>query len=174
MHRYSSAAPLSADARQRIVCELVNFKGPLTASVTVGPPPPVLALLGPQSGWTPKQVVAALLADRSTGRVSTGQRVSMASLESVSAVDVGGAPYFYFETVAQGSPNFVDPKAQTFRRALGVVACREGYYYTMMITAPERLWDECEAGFKASVTSFRLDEKTDEFRAPDTPSLQFW
>ena len=74
----------------------------------------------------------------------------------------------------QGSPNFVDPKAQTFRRALGVVACREGYYYTMMITAPERLWDECEAGFKASVQSFRLDAPTDEFRAPDTPSLQFW
>ena len=40
--RYNSAAPLSSDARQRIVCEVANFKGPLTLSLTVGPPPPVL------------------------------------------------------------------------------------------------------------------------------------
>jgi hypothetical protein len=33
--RYSSAAPLSADARQRIVCELVDFPERMTITVTV-------------------------------------------------------------------------------------------------------------------------------------------
>lgn len=33
--RYSSAAPLSADARQRIVSELVSFPDRVTISVTV-------------------------------------------------------------------------------------------------------------------------------------------
>lgn len=35
--RYSSAAPLSADARQRIVSELVSFQDRVTISVTVSP-----------------------------------------------------------------------------------------------------------------------------------------
>lgn len=35
--RYSSAAPLSADARQRIVSELVSFTDRVTISVTVRP-----------------------------------------------------------------------------------------------------------------------------------------
>lgn len=35
--RYSSAPPLSADARQRIVAELVDFSDRATLSVTVSP-----------------------------------------------------------------------------------------------------------------------------------------
>lgn len=34
--RYSSAAPLTADARQRIVCELADLVDSVTVSVTVG------------------------------------------------------------------------------------------------------------------------------------------
>lgn len=34
--RYSSAAPLSADARQRIVCQLADLKDSVTISVAVG------------------------------------------------------------------------------------------------------------------------------------------
>ena len=36
--RYSSAAPLTADARQRIVCELADLIDAVTVSVSVGPP----------------------------------------------------------------------------------------------------------------------------------------
>jgi len=172
--RYASAAPLSADARQRIVCELANFKGPLTVSVTVGPPPPVLDLVGAPESWTPRQLAAALLADRSTGRVTSGQRISLASLEAVTSAVVDGGQYISFETVAQGSPTFVDPTAQTFRHAIGVTAGRDGYYYTLVLTAPERLWAEVQPLFTASVQSFRLTKPTESYRAPDTSSLQFW
>ena len=172
--RYASAAPLAADARQRIVCELVCFKGPLTASVTVGPAPPVLELLGPQETWTPRQIVSALLADRSTGRVSTGQRVSLANLETVSKVDIDGKAYIVFEAQAQGSPNTVDNKKETYRRQLGVLGQRDSFFYMFLLTAPERLWDEVEPLFIASRASFRLLDPTDAYRSPDTPAVQFW
>ena len=41
--RYSSAAPLTADARQRIVSELVSFPDTITISVSVGSFPPTAA-----------------------------------------------------------------------------------------------------------------------------------
>ena len=59
---YSSAEPMSPDARQRIVYELIAFKGPMTATVTVGPAPPKLAETKPDV-WKPKQVAEAVLAD---------------------------------------------------------------------------------------------------------------
>ena len=172
--KYSAAAPLSADARQRIVCELANFRGPLTMSLTVGPPPPVLELVGERSSWTARQVAVALLADRSTGRISSGQRVSLASLESLREAQVDGSRYLYVETVAQGSPSFVDPQATTYRHSLGVIAEREGYFYTLMASCPERLWPEVEPLFRSAVASFRLLPPTAAYRAPDTPALQFW
>ncbi len=64
-------------------------------------------MVGAPETWKPRQITAALLADRSTGRVSTGQRVSLASIEDVSTAVVDGDTYIFFETVAQGSPNFV-------------------------------------------------------------------
>ena len=173
--RYSDAAPLSADARQRIVLELANFKGPLTISLTVGPPPPVLEQLGAPAVWTPQQITAALLADRSTGRVSTGQRVSLAALENVTALALDGVDYIRFETVAQGSPNFVDAAAKTYRHTLGVTASRDGYFYTLTATSPERLWPQLESVFKKSIESFKLLPATGpSYRGPDTPSFAFW
>jgi hypothetical protein len=208
---YSSAAPLSADARQRIVCEararrpaaraatgglradasrtavrappppsfllqpqLANFKGPLTLSVTVGPPPPVLELVGASESWTPRQVVGALLADRSTGRVSTGQRVSLAALEEVRSVERDGGSYIYYEARSRGGPSAVDPRAATFRRAAGVVARRGDYYYSLSLSAPERLWPELAPAYAAALDSFRLDAPGPAFRDPDTPALQLW
>ena len=48
---------MSADARQRIVYELLNFDGatPLTMSVAVGPIPPQLRDI-PSDNWKPEQV----------------------------------------------------------------------------------------------------------------------
>ena len=89
--RYSSAAPLSADARQRIVCELVALPQAVTLSVSVGPPNAILA--SDTAQWTPEQVAAAVLIDKSTARVSSGQRVAMSDVTraeevALSAVDV--------------------------------------------------------------------------------------
>ena len=156
------------------MCELANFKGPLTMSLSVGPAPPVLELVGERSSWTARQVAVALLADRSTGRISSGQRISMANLESLREAQVEGSRYLYVETVAQGSPSFVDPQAQTYRHSLGVIAERDGFYYTLLASCPERLWPEVEPLYRSAIDSFRLLTPTDAYRAPDTSALQFW
>lgn len=63
LSQYSSAAPLSADARQRIVAELFDLSKFVTASVTVGPASGVLKEL-PQEEWRPRDVALTVLIDR--------------------------------------------------------------------------------------------------------------
>ena len=61
--KYSSAAPLSPDARQRIVSELLDFKSYVTCSMTVGPASGVLARQSP-TDWKPEEVALTILIDR--------------------------------------------------------------------------------------------------------------
>ncbi len=61
--RYSSAPPLSPDARQRIVCSLVSLADSITYTVTVGPAAGVLKGAKPEA-WRPRDVAATVLIDR--------------------------------------------------------------------------------------------------------------
>ena len=122
--RYSSAAPLSVDARQRIVTSLTSLQDAITISVSVrvlhvwsignivsaypistpgatvcgnvrqvGPPSGVLARTAVDS-WTAKQVAETVLADRSTSRVTAGQRVALNSVEDPRAEQRDGQTYW--------------------------------------------------------------------------------
>lgn len=118
--RYSSAAPLSPDARQRIVCELVDLQQSVTVSVTVGPPATTAMLLLPAEArrrlplapadggastsappppasddadpgsWSPRAVAEAVLVDRSTARTTSGQRLALNSVERAEALEKRG------------------------------------------------------------------------------------
>ena len=99
---YSSAEPMSPDARQRIVYELISFKGPMTATVTVGPTPPGLAGKDPQE-WKPKQVAESVLSDRATGRIATGQKVSLAEVEFARGEKIGDIDYVYWRATSTRS-----------------------------------------------------------------------
>ena len=129
--------------------------------------------IGAPETWQPRQIVGALLADRSTGRVSSGQRVSLASLEAVRVERRGDQDYIFYETASRGGPTFVDPKAATYRRGAGVVARRGGYFYSLAGTCPERLWPEVEPLFARALDSFRLDAPGPAFRDP-SEGLQFF
>jgi hypothetical protein len=61
--KYSSAAPLTADARQRIVSELIDLTNFVTVSMTVGPAAGVLKEY-PQAEWKPMDVALTVLIDR--------------------------------------------------------------------------------------------------------------
>ena len=115
--RYSSAAPLSPDARQRIVAELVDLQQSVTVSVTVGPPATTAMLLPPEErqrlareeasgssastspsssasdpgSWSPRAVAEAVLVDRSTARTTSGQRLALNSVERAEAISKGGS-----------------------------------------------------------------------------------
>jgi len=167
---YSSAEPMSPNARQRIVYEVLSFKGPLTTVVTVSPLPPALEDK-PAKDWTAKQVANAVLADKATGRVASGQRVSLAEVDNAKKEEFDGANYFYYEYISQGSPNLREPEATTFRHSYGVTVERDGYLYTLSSSAPEIYWDELNRGFDESIKSFRLVKPTKKYRAPGNEGL---
>ena len=168
---YSSAEPMSPNARQRIVYELLSFKGPLTTVVTVSNTPPALESK-PVKEWTAKQVANAVLADKATGRVASGQRVSLAEVDNAIINVIDDVPYYYYEYISQGSPNLREPEATTFRHSYGVTVERDGYLYTLSASAPEIYWDELARGFDETIKSFRLTTPNKKkYRAPGNEGL---
>lgn len=175
--RYSSAAPLTGDGRQRIVSELASLGDALTVTVYVGPPSP--ALPSDPAEWNARDLAQAVLIDKSTARISSGQRVSLNSLESAEEVQVDGAPYYYFESIARGSPTMLEATKETYRHQYAVSAVRKGddgtpYIYTFSVQCPEALWRDGEAGFREAVRSFRLAGTTKDYVAPDRDPWRFF
>lgn len=181
--RYSSAAPLSPDARQRIVAELVDLAAAVTVSVTVGPPPPAgpLAESADPTAWPARAVADAVLVDRSTARTTAGQRLALASVESVeSSVAADGAtPRWTYEHAAQGSPSTRSTSRETFRRAWAVTTVRPGkkgtpYLYTLNLACPQDLWKALGPAFRAAADSFELVEAGRGYVAPDVDPWRFF
>ncbi|KAF8063737.1 PPD5 [Scenedesmus sp. PABB004] len=169
--KYSSAAPLSADARQRIVSEVFDLRRFVTVSMTVGPASGVLRD-APQEAWKPRDVALTVLIDRSTARLSSGQRTALNDIEEAHAEERGGQTYYVYEHTTQGSPTVSSIKAETYRHALAVTTTRPGldgkpYLYTLNLSCPQALWADMAGGFKAAVDSFRLLPTTDAYIPPD-------
>lgn len=105
--------------------------------------------------------------------MSSGQRVSLATVEAVRVERRGDDDYIFYETASRGGPTFVDPKAATYRRGAGVVARRGGYFYSLSGSCPERLWPEVAPLFARALESFRLDAPGENFREPGE-GIQFF
>ena len=169
---YSSAEPMSPDARQRIVYELISFKGPMIGHRHRRPDPPRPRGQGPEGVRAPKQVAESVLSDRATGRIATGQKVSLAEVEFARGEKIGDIDYVYYEYISQGSPNLAERESTTFRHSLGVTARRGAYLYTYTISAPETLWDVNAAGFEQGIKAFKLVEPNKKkFREPGNEGL---
>lgn len=158
--KYSSAAPLTADARQRIVCELVSLVDAVTVSVSVGNPAGTLRTTK-QEDWTAKQLAEQVLLDRSTGRITSGQRISLATVEDAKFVTKGDTLYCLYEHISQGSPTLLSESGTTYRHARAVTAARPGlddelYLYTLNLSCPEERWEDLQEPFLKAVESFTL------------------
>ncbi|ONM40459.1 PsbP domain-containing protein 5 chloroplastic [Zea mays] len=81
--RYSSAAPLS---------------------LSIGPPNSRFLPSKDKSLWDPKDVADCILSDRSTLKVTTGQRMTESSVLDAHATEVDGEPYWYYEYLVRKSP----------------------------------------------------------------------
>ncbi|KAK9839951.1 hypothetical protein WJX74_001041 [Apatococcus lobatus] len=178
--RYSSAAPLTADARQRTVAELLDLRNSVSVSVSVGPPSGKLKGRQPDD-WKAKEVAETILADRSTARVTTGQRVALNQIETSSRQDREGQMYWLFEHSSQGSPNSqqtVESK-ESYRHALAVTGMRPGlkgtpYLYTLNLSCPEERWDELLPYYQQAIDSFRLVQPNQGYVPPDKDPWRFW
>jgi hypothetical protein len=182
--RYSSAAPLSADARQRIVAEWLDLKRFVSVTVTVGPAVSPFLRGKPITEWRARDVAEAVLTDRSTGRLSSGQRTALMDVERAATDDNRPAPTgraWTYEYLSQGSPTVAERGRETYRHAVAVTAARYGddkeappFLWSVSFTCPERLWPDLEAPFKAAAASFALAEPTSKYVPPDRDPWRFF
>ena len=185
--KYSSAPPLTTDARQRVVYEAINFKNALTATVSVGPPAPESPLQtivndtdGKRTTVRPQDVrvkdfVLAVLLDRvAAPRRPDGTRSTIARLEEYERVVDDSAPkagargvganesdyYFrYVYTVDFPSSYSDGPGAgPRTRRVVASTALREGYLYTFALSCPVSTWTTYGDSLIQAVNAFQIDD----------------
>ncbi|GFR51830.1 hypothetical protein Agub_g14293 [Astrephomene gubernaculifera] len=177
--KYSSAAPLTADARQRMVSELFDFRNLVTVSMNVGPASGLLKGR-PPSEWSPKEVALAVLIDRSTARTTAGQRVALNDVQEAHAeVRQEGLQYWVYEHMSQGSPTIGTRTRESYRHSLAVTSWRAGldgtpYLYTLNLSCPESLWPSLEPLFRSSVASFTLLPPSRDYIPPDKDPWLFF
>lgn len=169
--KYSSAAPLTADARQRIVSEIFDFTNFVTVSMTVGPAAGLLREIG-QDEWRARDVASTVLIDRSTARVTNGQRVALNDVEEAHIEDRPWGRVYCFEHLSQGSPTEQAKSRETYRHALAVTGSRLGgdgqiYLYTLNFSCREEMWADLSPVFAKCIESFKLEPTTDQFISPD-------
>lgn len=176
--KYSSAAPLTADARQRIVSELLDLENYISVSVSVGPVSGVLKGTDP-SLWRARDVALTVLTDRSTSRLTSGQRTTLNDVEDVAAEDRDGQTYWLYEHLSQGSPTLKDRDKETYRHALAVTSIRPGldstpFLYTLNLACPQSLWEDLAPYFRTSAESFALLPTSSSYIPPDKDPWLFF
>ncbi|CAI7785804.1 unnamed protein product [Closterium sp. NIES-53] len=189
--RYSSAAPLSPDARLRLVSERLVPIRSLVISVSVSPPnaaflqSPPPTTTDPEaskaSGWTAVNVARSVLADRTSPRMTSIQRLQETILgdvyEELRTAEGASEPmkYYLFEYVNQKSPTMLTGLAKdVFRRSLAVAAEREGYIYCLTVSTVDSEWPQLEEALRTTIDSFRLTVPTGEYVPPWKDPWWFW
>ncbi|KAL6615589.1 hypothetical protein ACP70R_037859 [Stipagrostis hirtigluma subsp. patula] len=164
--RYSSAAPLSPDARQRIVSERVDMINNVVISVSIGPPNPRFLPSKDKSTWDAKDVADCILSDRSTLKVTTGQRMTESSVLDAHSTDVEGEPYWYYEYLVRKSPTKSALEPNLFRHNVACTAERDGYLYSLNASTLSKQWDSMGPFLQKAVESFRLLPPTEKYVPP--------
>ncbi|XP_042458400.1 psbP domain-containing protein 5, chloroplastic-like [Zingiber officinale] len=172
--RYSSAAPLSPDARQRIVSERVDMINNLVISVSIGPPNSRFLTSNDTSSWNAKDVANSVLADKSSLRITTGQRMAESSVLDSHSVIVNEQPYWYYEYLVRKSPTKSAPEPNLFRHNVASTAERDGYLYSLNASTLSKQWENLGPVLQKTVESFRLLPPTENYVPPFKDPWRFW
>ncbi|EEC71094.1 hypothetical protein OsI_02877 [Oryza sativa Indica Group] len=172
--RYSSAAPLSPDARQRIVSERVDMIHNVVISVSIGPPNSRFPPSKDKSKWDPKDVADWILAEKSSLKVTTGQRMTESSVLDAHSSDVDGEPYWYYEYLVRKSPTQSAPEPNLFRHNVACTAERDGYLYSLNASTLSKQWESMGPSLQKTVASFHLLPPTENYVPPYQDPWRFW
>ncbi|XP_042519978.1 psbP domain-containing protein 5, chloroplastic isoform X2 [Macadamia integrifolia] len=142
--RYSSAAPLSPDARQRIVSERVDIIDNLIISVSIGPPNSQLKSKD-KSSWNAKDVADSVLSDKSALRITSAQRMAESSVLDAHSSKIDGEPYWYYEYLVRKSPTNSIQESSVYRHYVASTAERDGYLYSVNASTLGKQWN---SGFR--------------------------
>jgi hypothetical protein len=165
---------MPADARQRIVGERVDMIHNVVISVSIGPPNPRLLPSKDKSTWDPKDVADCILADRSTLKVTTSQRMTESSVLDAHSTEVEGEPYWYYEYLVRKSPTKSAPEPNLFRHNVACTAERDGYLYSLNASTLSKQWESMGPILKKTVASFRLLTPTEKYVPPYKDPWRFW
>ncbi|XP_060208188.1 psbP domain-containing protein 5, chloroplastic [Lycium barbarum] len=172
--RYSSAAPLSPDARLRIVSERVDIIDNLIISVSIGPPNTQFLKSKEKSTWSAKDVADSVLSDKSALRVTSTQRLAESSLIDAHASEIDGEPYWYYEYLVRKSPTKTSQGSNLFRHYVASTAERDGYLYTLSASTLGKQWEKMGPSLEKTVASFRLLPPTESYVPPYKDPWRFW
>ncbi|XP_073014932.1 psbP domain-containing protein 5, chloroplastic isoform X1 [Primulina eburnea] len=172
--RYSSAAPLSPDARLRIVSERVDFIDNLIISVSIGPPNSLFLRSKDKSTWSPKDVAESVLADKSALRVTSTQRMDESSVLDAHSSIIDGESYWYYEYLVRKSPTQSSQEPNLYRHFVASTAARDGYLYSLNASTLSRQWDKMGPFLEKTVASFRLLPPTENYVPPFKDPWRFW
>ncbi|KAI5403596.1 psbP domain-containing protein 5, chloroplastic [Lathyrus oleraceus] len=172
--RYSSAAPLSPNARLRIVSERLDIFDNVIISVTIGPPNASLINLKDKSKWTAKDVADSVLADKFSLRVTSTERSAESSVLDAHTDEINGEPYWYYEYLIRKSPTTLSEESATYRHYLSSTAERDGYLYSISASTLSSQWKEMGPLFQQAVSSFRLVSPTENYVPPFKDPWRFW
>nr|AKM76454.1 DUF1795-like photosystem II reaction center PsbP family protein [Erodium texanum] len=172
--RYSSAAPLSPDARLRIVSERVDFIDNLILSVSIGPPNFQILKSKDKSAWTAKDVADSVLADKSALRVTSSQRKAESSVLDTHSDTIDGEPYWYYEYLVRKSPTKSAQESNLYRHYVASTVERDGFFYTLNASTPGKQWEQMGPVLEKTVASFRLLPSTESYIPPYKDPWRFW
>ncbi|KGN63133.2 psbP domain-containing protein 5, chloroplastic [Cucumis sativus] len=172
--RYSSAAPLSPDARLRIVSERVDFIDNLIISVTIGPPNSIFIKSKDKSTWAAKDVADSVLSDKSALRVTSSQRMAESSVLDTNSSNIDGEPYWYFEYLVRKSPTKIVGESNIYRHYVASTAERDGFLYTINASTLGAQWNTMGPFLQKTVESFRLLPPTEDYVPPYKDPWRFW
>ncbi|KAK7410300.1 hypothetical protein VNO78_00980 [Psophocarpus tetragonolobus] len=172
--RYSSAAPLSPDARLRIVSERVDFIDNAIISVTIGPPNSSYIKSKDKSKWNAKEVADSVLADRSSLRITSSQRLEESSVLNTHSSEIDGEMYWYYEYLVRKAPLRLTDESGTYRHYLASTAERDGYLYSINASTVNQRWEKLGPLLEKAVNSFRLLSPTENYVPPYKDPWRFW
>eukprot|EP00262_Sarcandra_glabra_P019052 TRINITY_DN703_c0_g1_i1.p1 TRINITY_DN703_c0_g1~~TRINITY_DN703_c0_g1_i1.p1 ORF type:complete len:301 (-),score=50.92 TRINITY_DN703_c0_g1_i1:141-1043(-) len=172
--RYSSAAPLSADARQRIVSERVDMIENLIISVSIGPPNPSFLTSKDKNSWSAKDVADSVLSDKSKLRITTSQRMAESSVLDAHSSKIDGEPYWYYEYLVRKSPTKSSQESNLYRHSVASTAERDGYLYSLNASTLSKQWKSMGPFLEKTVASFRLLPPTESYVPPYKDPWRFW
>lgn len=172
--RYSSAAPLSPNARLRIVSERVDFIDNLIISVTIGPPNPEFLKSKDKSTWKAKDVADSVLSDKSALRVTSTQKLAESSILDAHSDEVDGERYWLYEYLVRKSPTKSARESNNYRQYVASTAERDGFLYTVNASTLSKQWELMGPIVKSTVNSFRLLPATENYVSPSKDPWRFW
>ncbi|PQM36894.1 psbP domain-containing protein 5 chloroplastic isoform X1 [Prunus yedoensis var. nudiflora] len=136
-----SAAPLSPDARLRIVSERVDIVDNLIISISIGPPNSKIIKSVDKSTWTAKDVADSVLADKSALRVTSSQRMAESSVLDAHSGEIDGEPYWYYEYLVRKAPTKTAEESNNYRHYVASTTERDGYLYSINASTLNKQWN---------------------------------